>query len=75
MRPHCADCAALGRVCDHHRRVNRRNRILSLVRRGAIPMRRCFRCLSIHPMPRTGGERYCKLAAEHTGWPFTEEAA
>lgn len=55
---------------ESKRYLDRRNQTFKRVRRGEIPLGRCYRCLRIHPMPpRNGGERYCPLAPEYvTDW-------
>lgn len=70
-RMKCPRCRPMktGR-CEDCRYRARRNKIVSRVRLGELPLGRCYRCLRIHPMPpREGGERYCTLAPEYvTDW-------
>ena len=49
--------------CESCRERDRRHQFLHRVRRGEVPMRRCFRCQTIHPYGDQG-ERYCFLSAE-----------
>jgi hypothetical protein len=65
----CRTCPTSDRRCEQCRERDRRNQFLHRVRKGEVPMRKCFRCLTVHPYG-SKGEQYCFLSAEWIGWPW-----
>lgn len=67
MKRSCPFCSTRGR-CSDCRDANRLSAARGRFKRGTLPRKvRCYRCLQMHPK----GERYCWLAPEHDGYPYT----
>lgn len=69
----CTYCPPTGTRCDSCLARDRILQMKSRIRLGRMPFAKCFRCLTVHPMPRHRGEYFCKLAPEWNGWPWATE--